>query len=177
MRVKNVSVYTSETIVINFDDGLGWIVATFCEERGSVQIQSDWGNVAFVWLPRNTGFKGPHALKLFFAQAGLHYLLNKFSYNQSRLKDVIDAEATIKRLKERVCEWRRDGSYDKEKAREIWDDIELYADDLECFDGDVDMNRGYNRWYDNMSEHFDDALRPDGQGQGLPKESKSRWRA
>lgn len=157
MRVKSARVYESQTLVINFDGGFGWIVATFCEERGAVSIMSDWGHANFVWPPRNIGGPPhPHKVKLFFARAGIDYILNKFSHDQKAFKDVIDSRATIKRFKEQVIEFRRERWWDKDKARRVWDDIELYADDIQPFDGDVNMNGGYNRWYENMSEHFDE---------------------
>ena len=137
-------------------DPFGWLVATFCEERGSIQIYSDWGVVSFVWWPKNTGVKGEHPLKRFFAYAGVDYLINKFSYNQPGLKTVIDAEKTRAALREHIIDYRRDGSWDKEKAREVWDDVELYHDELEFYDGHLDMNGGPGRWYDAMSAHFDE---------------------
>jgi hypothetical protein len=154
-RINNVKVYASETISMTFDP-FGWLVVTFCEERGSVQIQSDWGNVAFVWFQKNTGIEGEHALKRFFAYTGVHYLLDKFSYDQKKLKTVIDADKTMAALKEHVLEYRRDGSMDKEEAREIWDELELYDDELRAYDGEYDMNANYNSWYEHMSQHFDE---------------------
>lgn len=151
LRVKSVNTFQSETITMSFEP-CGWLVVTFCEERGSIQIQSDWGNAAFIWL--HTGVEGQDKVKRFFAYAGVDYILNKFSYDQPNLKDVIDADKTQREVKYYILERRREGWIEKDEAREAWDDIELYQDELEGFDGHVNM--GDCRWYDAMSSHIDD---------------------
>jgi len=55
------------------------------------------------------------------------YILNKLTKDKD---EIIDFEATIKDWNETILEWRRDGSLTKKRARNLWDALAEFEDDI-----------------------------------------------
>ncbi|BAO88955.1 hypothetical protein [Caballeronia cordobensis] len=81
---------------------------------GEIMIHSDYGDYAYSW-----GSMG-HPLKEFLTSINRGYVLNKLSGGET---ERFDFDRTIEGVKKSVIEERRKRWFDKDEAREIWDEI------------------------------------------------------
>ncbi|KVO11762.1 hypothetical protein [Burkholderia ubonensis] len=81
---------------------------------GEILINSDYGNYAYAW-----GSMGC-PLKQFLIEIDRGYLLNKLA-GLSLYE--FDFDASVERVKREILQQRRDGSLDRDEAREAWNDI------------------------------------------------------
>ncbi|MBJ9658822.1 hypothetical protein I5588_30335 [Burkholderia multivorans] len=81
---------------------------------GEILINSDYGNYAYSW--GNMGAP----IKQFLAHIGRDYLLDKLA-GLSRFE--FDFDASVAAVKREILQQRRDGSLDRDEAREAWNDI------------------------------------------------------
>lgn len=106
----------------------GWAHLHICETTGEISIQSDWGELAYRWMPQHTGCD---SMKAFFVKAHPDYLLTKFGINTPIITEVVDEHETRKCLRALVIEKRREGSISAENARCLWDrSIERFCLDV-----------------------------------------------
>lgn len=113
----------------------GWAKITLCEEDGSVGIISDYGNWGYLW-----SHHGCESLKHFLLQVGKHYASEKFTGG----KKEYNHERTIKHIKQHIIEFRREGSYKKKDAREMFDALDWVENEHEIYNDGV------------LSEHIPD---------------------
>ena len=103
-------------IIARVDNSFGeWAVIRFEESSGHVSIVSDFGSWSYGWPPRH---RGPVSLGRFLAVINIGYMGGKMLGADI---DVPDPVATEKSVKETIIEWRNDGSFTAEQAREEWD--------------------------------------------------------
>lgn len=116
----------------------------FVDSTGCVAVLSDYGDWCFRWQQRHCGHDD---VRDFLWRLDADYLARKLGMGRKEELQVYDGEATRKRIREHICQYRRSGSLSKEVAREEW---ELAGNDLED-NGEV----GFHEWYLNTS--FSDA--------------------
>lgn len=95
----------------------GWWVA-FVDDAGCLSVQSDFGDYSYRWnmcgMPERDGQR--IGLREFLLDVGSDYVLNKFA-GRTEFDDV----GTLKAVKLRIIEQRKDASLDADGAREEWD--------------------------------------------------------
>lgn len=113
-------------------------------ETGRIQIASDYGSWQHYWGACGMPFKK------FLKKIGIHYFAGKV-----REYEFFDHQRTLRTYRERVLDDRRRDSISPEKAREIYDEIEL-LEDCESKDGFIFemMNRcdEIMRYYDGQPD-------------------------
>ncbi|WP_426751753.1 hypothetical protein [Myxococcus sp. Y35] len=91
-----------------------WLADVILRSDGFFATVSDWGNYAFRWTSPGRPFRE--------FVAGLEtspdYVCSKLEK-----RDWWDARATLKSIREHIIEYRRDGSYSKEEAKEAWESV------------------------------------------------------
>lgn len=118
----------------------GWAYCTVNDATGELLITSDWGNWAHLWDPTHLGSP---SLTCFIAnRKGYDYLASKLLGTDGAW--VIDADATIKKWRSRLCHKRleqgregadtapylpRERRLDAYLAREIWHSLGSLFDD------------------------------------------------
>lgn len=113
----------------------GWARAWVTSD-GCLTIMSDWGNYAYWWF----GDNGDH--RRFLASCGVDYIENKLAGGKME----IDADATVRGIKDRIARRRREGGLSRAEARAEW----------ELVDGvDFESERDMWVWYD--ATELDDA--------------------
>lgn len=91
-------------------------------ECGEILIHSSFGSWANSW-----GHMGV-PMDSFLAKVERGYCAEKFMGSNAYR---FDGELSVKGLRERVLEWRRDGTFEKDEARAVWDWISENDDRLE----------------------------------------------
>lgn len=109
----------------------GWAVVVI-DSRGFLGVFSDYGNYAYHW----THFGGD--FRKFLGQLDWDYLYGKLM--QGRDARIYDGEATLRSIKKRIIELRREKRLTAEQAREEWD----LAKDSEI---DHRFSDGYSLWH------------------------------
>ena len=97
-----------------------WALFTIDLETNTMQCHSSFGDYAYSWSHPGESFKK----FLIGLERDYEYLLGKVSNTE------FDFEESIKNWKEMIIEYRRDGSLDKEAARDCWQviaDCESYG--------------------------------------------------
>lgn len=110
----------------------GWALCTVNDATGELLIMSDYGNWAHRWSPKHLG--SPSLTHFIADREGYDYLACKLLGRAAAW--VLDADATIKEWRKRLCEQRlavgraaaMNGGYlprglDASLAREIWEEI------------------------------------------------------
>lgn len=97
--------------------GWGWAVATIREwpRGGQIDIQSDFGNYAYVWSAI-----GDCTLREFLCSLSFDYFMNKAASGWR----VFDEEATIRVVKADIFDALKEGRIDRETAHEWRDEAE-----------------------------------------------------
>lgn len=85
-------------------------------EVGEILIHSSFGSWAYQWGHLGQPFKGWIA-----GCDDRSYVAEKFLGSKAR---VFDGDATVRELRRRIIAWRREGDFDKDQARVVWDWIE-----------------------------------------------------
>ena len=121
-----------------------WALFTIDLETNTMQCHSSFGDYAYTWSSPGESFKR----FLIGLEKDCGYLLNKVS------RPVFDFDESIKRWKKMIIDYRRDGSIDKEAARDCWQvvvDCESYGVEEEgyCYSIVADSS--------TITEHFFDA--------------------
>jgi hypothetical protein len=133
----------------------GWALCTVNDATGELLIMSDWGNWAHRWSPKHLGST---SLTHFIAdRQGYDYLACKLLAHDDAW--VLDADATIKKWRKRLCEQRlavgRAGDdhlprgLSHHLAREIWEDLSSLVDDERhepIFVEHAVRIEGFSRW-------------------------------
>lgn len=139
----------------------GWALCTVDDVTGQLLIMSDWGNWAHIWNPKHLG--SPSLTHFISDRRSYDYLANKLL--GSRDARVLDAEATIKQWRRRLCDRRREEGragadsppyylphnerLDASLAREIWDRLgSLFEDECheQIFIEHAWQIEGFSRW-------------------------------
>jgi len=120
--------------------GEGWAEIVL-SSGGFFAAVSDYGNYAFAW---RFNARGGEDFRSFVASlAGdPSYVIGKLGPCSERPYPV-DYEKTIKFIRECILQARRDDSLTKEKAREEWSNVGLFADEPNDF--------GLQRWHHDTS--------------------------
>ena len=118
----------------------GWVLATVNDETGELQIMSDWGSWSHRW---NTDHLGSPSLTHFIGdRAGVHYLADKLTSRDEAHQ--FDPDATVKNLRARILELRRDwrtSHLTAREARDLWD--EMGGDLRDCTSFELFVERFY----------------------------------
>jgi hypothetical protein len=109
----------------------GWAIV-FLDSIGCFSALSDYGDYGYRWPEAGWG---PGDFRAFLAGRDPRYVLGKIAR-----RDHYDGDATLRAVKEQLCELRRHGSWKRERAREEWDLLAL-------FDG-LATREDFGRWYD-----------------------------
>lgn len=96
-----------------------WARLFWEESTGRVTINSDYGDWSYCWSSI-----GKQTLQSFLAGLDSHYMGKKML---GQHYDVPDDEGTVQAIKEMIIQMRRDGEFDKDAAREEWDNVKAYA--------------------------------------------------
>lgn len=104
------------------ENGEGWAII-FMDETGCFAALSDWGDVSYRWNSRGLPEGG---FKRFMTNCDDYYLTGKFGQGRKEY----DAKGSLENAKDAIIQARRDGDFDKEKARDEWELLDRY-DDLE----------------------------------------------
>ena len=148
----------------------GWALCTVNDATGELLIMSDWGNWSHRWNPKHLG--SPSLTHFISVRRGYDYLANKLL--GSRDARVLDAEATIRKWRRRLCEIRREEGragadnppyflprherLDAHLAREIWDRLgSLFEDERreQIFIEHAWQIEGFSHWI--SEEPWEDA--------------------
>lgn len=89
----------------------------------SISVLSDFGNFGYWWAPEAQEFR--RFLIRISSDSYEGYLYNKFT---SGRRTVCDADASLKRIKQHILDYRRDRHYTREFARAEWDLIHQCQD-------------------------------------------------
>ena len=117
------------------ENGEGWAEVVITG-GGFFSAVSDYGNYAFAWR----GF-GDRDFRSFLlgAQRDHDYFTKKLQHGGDGPGDVYDGSATLARIKELILRYRRDGTFDRERARKEWDLLASH---------DVEWSQGeFGEWY------------------------------
>lgn len=90
---------------------------------GEILIHSSYGSWANSWGHCGVPFKR------FLIGADFDYVFTKFMGNSLQ---IFDDQGSVKKLRARVIDYRKQGDIDKEEARAVWDGIEDEEAALEC---------------------------------------------
>ncbi len=96
----------------------GW-ARIWVTDDGSISILSDYGNYGY-WF----GAPGKE-FRAFLIGAGKDYLVNKFT---SGSPEVIDADASEKKIRRHILRLRRDRDLSREQARDEWELLKEHHD-------------------------------------------------
>lgn len=138
-----------------FVDFGNWAIFTINEMTGEFSIQSDWGNYHYRWNINHIGKN--RKLSQFLLTCDSDYVVRKFAYdNKHDLGQVTDTDATLARIRQRICEARRHGDIDdekwhraKDKARELWEQTDSWAAE------DFRLEACQSELYNFLSEPWD----------------------
>lgn len=102
----------------------GWWCGNFLfdNRNGELCIHSDWGNWNYLWHAMGEGID----LKNFLLDIEPDYLMSKLASESERRW--FDKDATIKELKRKIIELRRNDDLDEDIAREHWEELEDFND-------------------------------------------------
>ncbi len=89
---------------------------------GEITIQSSFGTWGYVWTACGVPFKR------FLMRAEFDYVFTKF---MGAKLDRHDGDGTMRQLRRDIIEQRRQGSLDRDEAREAWDAVEWERDRIE----------------------------------------------
>ena len=130
----------------------GWALCTVNDATGELLIVSDWGNWAHLWNPKHIG--SPSLTHFIADREGYDYLACKLLDRDDAW--VLDADATIKKWRKRLCEQRLavgragdDRRLPHHLAREIWEDLgSLFEDERHeaIFIDHAYRIEGFSRW-------------------------------
>lgn len=109
----------AESYYIRSSDAFSWAYVfvktgkrTENEEWITVSVVSDFGNFGYAWT--HVGASG----KRFLTEISFEYAMEKFLGERFR---VFDKDKTVQALREHVIDRRRNGTWKKSDARELWD--------------------------------------------------------
>lgn len=99
-------------------NGEGWAIA-FLDSIGCFSCLSDYGDYGYRWPEAGWG---DYDFRKFFGREGnADYVLHKIARS-----DEYDGKTTLRAVKERIIEDRRDSILDREQARHEWDLLEAH---------------------------------------------------
>ncbi len=110
--------------------------------EGFFAVVSSYGNWAYAWRDFGRGAD----FRAFLMQLNDGYIIGKLN---GKHPDVYDGKRTLESVKQHICEYRRQESYDKERARALWEQLELY--------NDLEAEHDFNEWYGHADHGIDDA--------------------
>jgi len=121
-ELKSLTRGLAQTYTMRFVTQFGWARITI-DAEGFFSCQSDWGDFQHRWnsIGRDEYDDRLDAFKDFLTDIDHDYFLRK---TVGRKGQVFNFEKSIKSLREHVIESRKDGDLTKEKAREIWKQVE-----------------------------------------------------
>lgn len=109
----------------------GWAIL-FLDSIGCFAALSDYGDYAYRWPQAGWG---PGDFRRFLLSCDRSYLFGKLAP-----RDEYDGQETLKLIRERIVEKRREGGLTKEQARAEMDLLEEH---------DLDSEDGFSRWMDD----------------------------
>jgi hypothetical protein len=124
LKSRSIRVSYVEVHKFHFED-LSWASVKIDEwgnGNGELSISSDHGSWSYGW--RGTGTA---TLKDFIIGAGEHYLVDKLV---GRVRGEWNPEETKRKIQGEIIENRRHGYYDREEARELWNELECCTWDM-----------------------------------------------
>jgi hypothetical protein len=129
-RVKQVEVFQSESVnryLFRFHP-YGWAIFYVDHEWGGLTITSDWGSWSHVWGGGPKTWGNATFVDFLKDRTSCHYLADKLSYGRTR--QVPDPDATFKALGSEIIYRRRAGDLNRDKARELWHEMNNFCDML-----------------------------------------------
>lgn len=115
----------------------------FVDSTGCVAVCSDYGDWCHRWVTKYTGCAD---FRDFFVDSGADYVASKFGGGRRYELDVLDGDATRRRIRRDICERRRQGGLSREEARVEW----------ELCDSVVEGDREFSLWL--RDTRLDDAF-------------------
>lgn len=126
---------------------------TLSESTGYIKIDSCYGQYQFSW-PSFRG-RGEVSLKRFlFGRSSdkyeFDYVMNKFSYGRRREFEVFKFDETIESFKEKIIELRKEGRFDEELARDLWNELVSISEteSIDWFISQFIQCEHLNEWFD-----------------------------
>lgn len=119
---------TSTATAYGFRFKWGWAIFTINDSTGELSVCSDWGSYSHRW---NVGALGSEpggatsTLTQFLARCCRQrddYVVRKLKLDSRSkcLEEVFDADGTMRGVRRRVCEYRREQRITKPEARALW---------------------------------------------------------
>jgi len=158
MSSRGFSVTTSRPIMFHVHNHGEYAEIAVCHgtegDRGwvSVAIRSSYGNFGHFW-----NSIGPGKWSDFLNQIDLHYTMMKLS-DQSIYE--FDSDATLISVREKVLRYRKEGTLDRNEARNIWNTLEYYVDESTGPEMFCQYLREHDIFVDDTSGNLIYALRP-----------------
>jgi hypothetical protein len=120
--------------------GPGW-ARIFITDKGQFIAASDYGGFEHWWGSVGGDPERSYLIRTLAFIADVEkdpgYFIRKLCYGK---KDLYDGDQTLKEIKKHIIEYRRDGSYTKDEARDLWNEFDYYDIEGEEYD--------FNRWVD-----------------------------
>jgi len=117
-------------------------IITINEATGHFTCEGGYGTFSYCWP---SPARGPESLHAFLYDTDFDYFMKKSAKQPYR---VADHDATVRDLRQRVVQDRREGWIDKADARELWTDISD-ADQGDT-EGMIRSLYEYRRWMDRL---------------------------
>lgn len=137
MKITKSTVEKIRITEVKNCDPIEVIIEDFGDGQGQIFINVSCDCWSKFWGSMGCG------IKEFFISCDKYYLAKKLIPYDRMLED--DLEGTIENIKEHIIEWRREGSYTKERARELWDSLELCGDIYEIRESEIGS---IDDWYE-----------------------------
>lgn len=102
-----------------FEKSVGWAILFLHEETGTVAIHSDYGDWVHSWPAPG---RGEVSLREFVCHGSYDYMAHKFMGKDGA--EEFDFVGTVKEIRDQILDRRRARDLDKDKARELFDDLE-----------------------------------------------------
>lgn len=126
LKVKRMGSGDAKYYHFVFEEPFGWAIFSINDVTGEFAIQSDWGNYQHRWNTSHLGeshTKHPMPLTHFLAVGNdPYYVTDKLHYDRKD-RENYSPDKTEQGIKEYILQERREGSLEREEAREAWDEL------------------------------------------------------
>jgi hypothetical protein len=120
-----------------------WALCTVSDATGELTVCSDWGNFTHLWSARPEHLGAPSLTHFLAARGSAHYLADKLTSRDRKLRQCFSPEKTVKHLCEIAGARYRDGDVSKAECRRLVEALR------ELLTHDVDEERDFvDRFYE-----------------------------
>lgn len=96
-----------------------WALCTVNDATGELTVCSDWGNFTYLWSARPEHLGAPSLTHFIGARDAAHYLADKLTSSDRKLRYRFSPEKTVKRFCEIAGERYRDRDVDKAECKRL----------------------------------------------------------